>query len=117
MPTYGWDATHARRFQSPSDTVFRGPTRHGVGYLAVGATWAVMNQARHDTMPTWLVRVESRFSVGDAQSYDPGRSSANETVAPGYHQLVLSTVASRRWNTLEPYLGGWYMLPRGSRSV
>ncbi len=111
MPSFGLDAEHGRAFVSPSGTVFRGPTRRGLEYLGLGASWAVFNQARDDTKPTWLVRFESRLAVAPDQRFDPIKPKSNRGVGPGYHQFVLSTIFSRRFDVLEPYLGGWYMLP------
>ncbi len=110
-PMFGLDATHARSFVNPSDTVFRGPTRKGLEYLGLGVSWAVLNELRDDTRPTWLLRLETRWSVGTPMKFDPARGKANTGVATGYHQFVLSTAFSRRFEMLEPYVGGWYMLP------
>lgn len=112
--SFGWDAVEGRRFTSGSETVFRGPVRRGLESLGLGASYAVMNQARDPTRPTWLVRFESRFAVGPDRRYDPARPDANRAVGLGYHQLVLSTVFSRRFDALDPYLGLWYMLPRAT---
>ncbi len=108
---FGWDATHNRRFSSPSEMVFRGPTRKGLEYLSIGLGWAVFNQQTDDTKPTWIVRLESRFSVAEDMRFDREKSSANTGVGLGYHQYVLSTMFSKRFDWFDPYLGGWYMLP------
>jgi len=42
---------------------FKSPTRSGIEYLAVGIDAALMNQARENTKPSWVVGVEGRFSV------------------------------------------------------
>ena len=94
-----------------SGTAFRGPTRHGVEYLALGANWAVFNQARDDTKPTWILRFETRLSVADDMRFDPAAPTKNTAVGPGYHQFILSTLFSRRFGPLEPYSGGWVVLP------
>ncbi len=108
---YGWDATHDRRFQSPDSMVFRGPTRSGLEYLGIGLGWAVLNQAKDDTKPTWMVRLESRFAVGPDMRFDAAKPGDNTGVGTGYHQFIFSTMFSRRFDRFDPYLGGWYMLP------
>jgi hypothetical protein len=44
---------------------FKSPTRSGVEYLAVGIDVGVMNQARDNTKPTWVLGLEGRFSVSE----------------------------------------------------
>ena len=48
-------------FQLP----FKSPTRSGVEYLAVGLDFGVMNQARDNTKPSWVLGLEGRFSVAE----------------------------------------------------
>ena len=109
--SWGLDAENGSRFQPPSDQVFRGPTRHGLEYLALGLRWAAMNQARDRVKPTWILGVESRFSVAGDQRFDPGRPSSNRSVGLGYHQFILSSLFSHRFGAFEPYMGGWFMQP------
>jgi len=110
-PSFGLDSNHQRPYQRPSQTLFRGPTRKGLEHLGLGASWAILNQDRDFTHPTWIVRFESRFAVGGDMRFDPLRAGANTAVGPGAHQLVFSTLFSRRLWALEPYLGGFYLLP------
>jgi hypothetical protein len=109
--SWGLDAESGGRFQPPSNQVFRGPTRHGLEYLALGLRFAAMNQARDRVKPTWILGLESRLSVAGDQRFDPGRPSANRSVGLGYHQLILSSIFSQRFGAVEPYLGGWFMQP------
>ncbi len=44
---------------------FRSPQRSGIDYLAVGADFALLNQARDATKPTWTIGAEGRFSIGE----------------------------------------------------
>ena len=44
---------------------FSSPSRHGVEYLALGLDLGLMNQYRDHTKPTWIVGIESRFSVSE----------------------------------------------------
>jgi hypothetical protein len=110
-PSYGLDSPHQRPFQRPSQSVFRGPTRKGLEYLGLGTSYAILNQDRDFTHPTWIVRFEARFAVGGDMRFDPLRAGANTDAGPGVHQLVFSTIFSRRLWALEPYLGGFYLLP------
>ena len=109
--SWGIDAEKGGRFQAPSTEVFRGPTRSGLEYLALGLRWAAMNQTRDLTKPTWVLGLESRFSVAQDQRFDPADPSANRGVGVGYHQLILSSVFSRRFGAFEPSMGGWFMQP------
>lgn len=108
---FGLDAEHERMFNAGSKTVFKGPTRRGLEYLGVGMNWAVLNQEREASKPTWLIRFETRFAITKDQRFDPDAPKANTGVGLGYHQLVFSSLFSRRFRYLDPYLGGFYMLP------
>jgi len=44
---------------------FESPTRSGIEYLAVGLDFALMNQFRDLTKPTWVIGLEGRFSVSE----------------------------------------------------
>ena len=115
---YGLDAQKGRPFEAPENTVFRGPTRRGLEYLGIGLSYAIMNQGRDDSRPTWVVRVEPRLALGKAMRFDPSAPDANRAVNPGYHQVVLSTYFSRRWNDELPQVsvGGFYAVPMASES-
>ncbi len=54
-------ATNEQLFSLP----FSAPQRHGIEYLALGLDLGLMNQYRDHTKPTWIVGVESRFSVSE----------------------------------------------------
>jgi hypothetical protein len=112
---FGWDSEHNRSYQRPSETVFRGPSRRGIEYLGLGARYAIFNQTRNNVKPTWIVGLESRFAVGSDQQFDLANATKNRAVGPGYHQYVLSTVFSRRFETIDPYLGMWYMMPHAPK--
>jgi len=110
--SWGMDAENAGRpFTPPSGQVFRGPKRSGFEYLGLGLRWAAMNQAHDKTKPTWIVGLESRLSVGEDQRFDPGKPTANHGVGLGYHQILLTTMFSRRFGDYEPYMGGFFMQP------
>jgi hypothetical protein len=109
--SWGLDANHGVPFQPPSGQVFRGPDRSGFEYLGLGLRWAAMNQARDSVKPTWIVGFETRLSVADDQRFDPGKPTANRSVGLGYHQILLTTMFSRRFGDYEPYMGGFFMQP------
>jgi hypothetical protein len=112
MARYGLDSKHSQPFERPSARVFQGPTRRGIEYLGVGLSWAILNQARDPSVPTWIVRVEPRFAVGKEMAFDPLAPEANRGVNPGYHQLVMSTEFSRRFTRFDPRVAAFYALPR-----
>ena len=109
--SYGVDAGHNRQFASPSQTVFSGPTRSGIEYLGLGLDWAIFNQVRDDTKPTFKVGFDARLDVGKDMRFDPLNPGGNTGVGLGYHQLIWSTTVSRRFRYFDPYFGAWYMLP------
>jgi hypothetical protein len=112
--SFGFDAESSdpqHLFHRPSGRVFRGPTRYGFEYLGLGVSWAPSNQARDDTKPTWVLRLETRFSVASDMRFDRAAPKQNTGVGLGSHQLILSTWFSRRFGPIEPCVGGWVLLP------
>jgi hypothetical protein len=91
--------------------VFQGPRRSGLESLGVGFSWAVMNQLRDDTKPTWILGIDAKFDVGTTMRYDAARPDANTGVGLGYHQMLASTFVSKRLGAMDPYFGAYYMLP------
>jgi hypothetical protein len=91
--------------------VFRGPRRRGFESLNLGLTWAVFNQRRDDTRPTWTLSFDALLDVFKDMRFDSGNPGANTAVGLGYHQFIWSTYVSKRFRYFEPYFGGWYMLP------
>ncbi|MES1204911.1 MAG: hypothetical protein ABUS79_03150 [Pseudomonadota bacterium] len=114
---YGVDARSGGQFSRPSGTVFRGPRRSGLESLGVGASWALMNQARDDTRPTWILGIDAKFDVGTTMRYDAGDPGGNTGVGLGYHQLAGAMLMSKRLGAMDPYWGVSYMFPfAGSES-
>ncbi len=109
--SYGLDANHNRQYQAPSQTLFSGPTRSGIEYLGLGLDWAIFNQARDDTKPTFKIGFDARIDIGKDMRFDPLNPGGNTAVGLGYHQLVWSTTVSKRFRQFDPYFGAWYMLP------
>ncbi|MGO9833812.1 MAG: hypothetical protein ACLP1X_06325 [Polyangiaceae bacterium] len=100
---------------------FSSPTRSGVDYIAAGLDWAIYNQQRDDTKPTWVIGIEGRLAVGSplhacnatagysgvecpdpvtGQNRSPGISRGMDTV-------IGKSIWSRRFGYIEPYSGFW----------
>ena len=94
-----------------SSTVFQSPTRSGLQYLGVGIQWAVFNQKRDDTKPTWTLGFDADLDVFKDMRFDPANPNGNTAVGLGYHQLIWSTWVSKRFRYFDPYFGASYMLP------
>jgi hypothetical protein len=110
--TYGINSSNGGGpFARPDTRVFAGPNRAGFEYLGFGVNWAIFNQARDDTKPTWVVGFESKLDIFHDMAFDPANPTANTAVGPGYHQLVASTSVSKRFRHFDPYFAASYMLP------
>jgi hypothetical protein len=94
-----------------SSTVFQSPTRSGLQYLGLGVQWAVFNQKRDDTKPTWTLGFDADLDIFKDMRFDPAAPDANTGVGLGYHQLIWSTWVSKRFRYFDPYFGASYMLP------
>jgi hypothetical protein len=95
---------------------FESPTRSGVGAISAALAWAITDERRDRTKPTWVIGVEGRLGVGTplhacAQNScpDPGRPSETRTpgISRGTDALVGKSVWSHRFGYLEPYAGVW----------
>src|SRR5262249_46811227 len=129
-----------QRLQDPSGgqlfTVpFKSPSRSGIDYFSVGLNYAIMNQQRDFTKPTWVVGVEGRFGIGarlhacsdtpihqtdpinptktaDVRCPDPANPTVDRTdpgISRGMNAIVAHTVFSRRYGYVEPYSGFRFM--------
>jgi hypothetical protein len=96
---------------SGASTVFQSPTRSGLQYLGIGVSWAVFNQRRDDTKPTWTLNFDADLDVFKDMRFDPANPNGNTAVGLGYHQLIWSTWMSKRFRHFDPYFGASYMLP------
>jgi len=73
---------------------FKSPTRSGIEYLAVGIDAGLMNQMRDSSKPTWVIGVESRFSVSEPMhACNPSGSGLNQ--ASGQVQCAYSSDLNR----------------------
>jgi hypothetical protein len=91
--------------------LFKSPTRRGFQNLGLGATWAVFNERRDDTKPTWMLGFDAKLDVFKDKRYDPANPTGNDATGLGYHQLIWSTWVSKRFRHFDPYFGAYYMLP------
>lgn len=103
---------------------FHSPARSGVDYFAAGLDYAILNQQRDWTKPTWVLGVEGRFGVGTplhacndnpppGQAHCPDPSNAAQDRDPGISRgmtaVVAHTMFSRRFGYVEPYSGFWFL--------
>ncbi len=109
------DPTGATIFPVP----FSSPTRSGIDYFAVGLDWAMLNQQRDWTKPTWVLGVEGRFGVGEPlhacnatsgsnicpNPADHSQTSRSPGVSRAMYGLDVRTVMSKRFGYVEPYTG------------
>ncbi len=109
------DPTGAQLFSVP----FKSPTRSGIDYIAVGLDWAVANQQRDRTKPTWVLGVEGRFGIGDPLHACNATSGTTTCPVPSDHslpsrspgvsramyQVDARTIISKRFGYVEPYTG------------
>jgi hypothetical protein len=119
-------SNNPERLQDPSGhqlfTVpFKSPNRSGIDWFSVGLDWAIFNQQRQPSKPTWVVGVEGRFSVGTPlhacnanaaiQCPDPAHPTVNRDpgLSRGMDTVGAHTVFSRRFGYVEPYSGLWFL--------
>jgi hypothetical protein len=102
---------------------FQSPTRSGVDWFSVGLDWAIFNQQRDSTKPTWVVGIEGRFGVGSpmhacnaspnatVECPTPGKPTVNRDPGIGraMNSLGAHTIFSRRFGYVEPYWGLWFL--------
>lgn len=97
---------------------FKSPTRSGVDWFGVGLNYAIYNQTRDDTKPTWVIGAESRFSIGPRlhacnenapikcpDPANPNGPSRDPGISRGMTLLAVHTIFSRRFGYVEPYIG------------
>jgi hypothetical protein len=108
---------------------FSSPTRSGVDYLSIGLDWAIFNQQRDRTKPTWVVGIEGHVAIGTplhacnanpapnvARCPDPATGQNRDPgISRGMDAIGVKTIWSRRFGYVEPYSGFWAQaeFPRG----
>ncbi len=100
---------------------FQSPTRSGVDWFSAGLDWAIFNQQRDPTKPTWVIGLEGRFGVGSpmhacnmnavVQCPTPGKPgvSRDPGISRAMNTLGAHTIFSRRFGYVEPYWGLWFL--------
>ena len=97
---------------------FKSPTRSGLDQLGIALNYAIFNQVRDDTKPTWVIGAESRFALGPPlhacsengpvkcpDPANPNGPSRDPGISRGMTTLAIHTIFSRRAGYIEPYLG------------
>jgi len=108
---------------------FTAAIRSGIPQVDFGLAWGITNQFRTPYLPTWVIRLEGRFSFGKIlkpscqEKHDDLSCNRSPGITPGYHAIRLESRTSYRYRYLEPYLGvayqyqwaglaSYYFLPR-----
>ncbi|HEY1693786.1 MAG TPA: hypothetical protein VGG39_16580 [Polyangiaceae bacterium] len=130
----GSSAVATQRLADPSggqlfSVPFTSPTRSGIDTINAGLDWAIFNQERDWTKPTWVIGLEGRLAVGaplhacqevsgtnTCPSPDGKGGNRDPGISRGYNSLIAKTVWSRRFGYVEPYSGFWVQadFPNGS---
>jgi len=110
------DPAGGQLFSVPSSS----PTRSGIDTINFGLDWAIFNQQRDFTKPTWVIGIEGRVAVGsplhacqvvNGSNFcpNPDGSSGNRDpgISKGFDSVIAKTVWSRRFGYVEPYSGFW----------
>jgi hypothetical protein len=119
-PSRTQDSNGQQLFSVP----FKGPSRSGVDWFSAGLDYAILNQQRDWTKPTWVIGLEGRFGIGTplhacnanpaagtAQCPDPANPSQSRDpgISRGMTTIAAHTVFSRRFGYVEPYSGLWFL--------
>ncbi|PTL80803.1 hypothetical protein [Vitiosangium sp. GDMCC 1.1324] len=84
----------------------------GVGNMRFGLKWAVFNQRKDDTKPTWVVGLD--YEAPTAKQLDPSLVTASNdrgAVGDRVHKYTLHTELSRKIGLAEPYFKLQYTIP------
>ncbi len=116
------------------DLPFKSPERSGIDTIGVGIDWGPLNQGRDGTKPTFVIRGEAWFSVGDPlvadrsgvpvtpsapscadvspgsvaclpDNYNPGVDDESAGISRGTTKLGAAMLFSHRFRYVEPYSG------------
>ncbi|ATB33394.1 hypothetical protein [Melittangium boletus] len=87
--------------------------RAGFGNARFGLAWAIFNQKRDDTKPTWVARFN--YEAPTASKLDPSLDTRDDNprtpVGDRVHKYTLSTALSRKIGLAEPYFKAAYTIP------
>ncbi len=96
---------------------FRSPTRSGIDWFSLALNYAILNQQRDETKPTWVLGAETRIAIGPrlhacndraaVKCPDPVNPGVNRDpgISRGMNAMALHTIFSRRFGYVEPYGG------------
>lgn len=105
---------------------FTSPTRSGLDYISAGFDWAIFNQQRDATKPTWVIGIEGRLPIGNPlhacnatgggqpMCFDGSNPTAgihagvDPGISTGFYSVLAKTIWSRRFGYVEPYSGFWF---------
>lgn len=89
-----------------------GSYRGGVGNMTFGLAYAIFNQKRDDTKPTWTLSFD--YTAPTAPAVNPSASTSPQARGPvgdRIHKYTFSTAISKRIAFIDPYFQLWYSLP------
>ncbi len=118
------DTTGEYLFHAP----FKSPDRSGIDQLVAGLEWAIFNQDRDVTKPTWTLFAEGWFAVGkmikprgsytDMDTGDKVEAGSGKSgVSPGLTELHVGTKLSHRFKWIDPYFGFEAWIPFAKREA
>ena len=110
LPPEGFDA---RDPGTPltGDDMFRDVKRSGLDQVHAGMTFALMNQDKDDTKPTWKLGGELRIPVGRVMRFNPRTPSDETGVGRGIHELRVWTSVARRYKRTEGWVELYWQAP------
>ena len=86
--------------------------RGGLGNMHFGLAWAIFNQRKDDTKPTWVVGLD--YEAPTAKLLDPSILTAGDNrgaVGDRVHKYTLYTALSRKSGIADPYFRMHYTIP------
>jgi hypothetical protein len=86
--------------------------RGGLDNMHFGLAWAIFNQRKDDTKPTWVVGLD--YEAPTAERLDPGVPTTSDNRGPigdRVHKYMLYTALSRQIGIAEPYFRMHYTIP------
>jgi hypothetical protein len=97
---------------------FRSPNRSGIDWVAAALDYAIWNQQRDATKPTWVVGGETRIGVGERlhacnqaavnpcpDPVNPSGPGRDPGISRGMNTFLVRTIVQRRFGYVEPYVG------------
>jgi hypothetical protein len=107
---------------------FKSPTRSGFDWFSVGLAYAIFNQRRDSSKPTWVIGADWRTAIGPrlhacndgaaVKCPDPATptNSRDPGISRGMNGVVAHTTFSKRIGYVEPYVGikGLLELPQSN---